>query len=85
MDELIYAMFEYAERSRMPLYLAKGGRNKKSDGALEIEARNLRETLSDDGKERLDELLLDLFQAQDARLEAMFLAGFSLGQEFSRL
>ena len=81
MDELIYAMFEYAERSRMPLYLAKGGRNKKSDGALEIEARNLRETLSDDGKE----LLLDLFQAQDARLEAMFLAGFSLGQEFSRL
>ena len=81
MDELIYAMFEYAERSRMPLYLAKGGRNKKSDGALEIEASNLRETLSDDGKE----LLLDLFQAQDARLEAMFLAGFSLGQEFSRL
>ena len=85
MDELIYAMYEYAERSRMPLYLAKGGRNKKSDAALEIEASNLRETLSGDGKEQLDELLLDLFQAQDARLEAMFLAGFSLGQEFSRL
>ena len=50
MDELIYAMFEYAERSRMPLYLAKGGRNKKSDAALEIEASNLRETLSGDGK-----------------------------------
>ena len=58
---------------------------KKSDAALEIEASNLRETLSGDGKEQLDELLLDLFQAQDARLEAMFLAGFSLGQEFSRL
>ena len=59
---------------------------RRADGIKRaIEASNLRETLSGDGKEQLDELLLDLFQAQDARLEAMFLAGFSLGQEFSRL
>ena len=85
MNEIIYAMVEYAERSRVPAYLAKNNRCQESQRASEQQTKLLRQMLPDEGRQKLEDLLGELQLIQEAKQEAMFVAGFSMGQEFSRL
>ena len=85
MNELINLLAKYAEQYRMPTYLIENERYWDSERVSKKQIETIRQMLPEEGQERLQNLLSELELIQDEKLEAMCLAGISIGQALSRL
>ena len=85
MSELINYIVKYASQNRMPAYLVGNDRYRDSERVSQKQLEKIRQLLSEEGQQRLKDLLSELELMQDEALEAMCLAGISIGLELSRL
>ena len=85
MNSLIRHIVEYAEQNRMPAYLAGNEQYRESERASQKQLEKIRQMLPEEGQQRLEDLLSERKLMHSTELEAMCLAGISIGQELSRL
>ena len=85
MKRLINAITNYVKYVRMPAYLLKDETYEESEAMAQKQIEILRQQLPESEKRRFETLLSEMSTVHDAELEAMCLAGISIGQELSRL
>ena len=85
MNQIIEAITNYAKYIRMPAYLLKDEAYEASETMAQKQIEILKHQLPETEKQRFENILAEMSLMHKAEIEAMCLAGISIGQELSRL
>ncbi len=83
--DILQILYDYAFEHRMARYLEESEAYHQGVAQTQQRQQNLLIQLNEEEVRRLRECLEDMEQLHELKLEAMFRAGLSVGQELSRL
>lgn len=85
MTELMRILYDYASKSRLSSSLEDCEQHQESAKVVDNSLHTLRKRLGAEDAQVLENYLGEELVVHELELEAMFCAGFSIGQELSRL